>query len=99
MTDTDSTTAPPTGHGRYAKFHPPTIELADETAELRCVFGNKLGASDRTVARMRLPTIYVNNVPYILRGKALKVIAERGLRNAEPPPRTTSRRGPYRPTK
>jgi hypothetical protein len=45
---------------------------------------------------MLLPTIYVANVPYILSNAALKIIAERGLRNAEPKPRTTSRRGPYR---
>jgi hypothetical protein len=97
MSDTDDDTiAPRTGDriARYAKFHPPTIELADDIAELRCVFGNRFGAVDRTVARMRLPTIYVNGVPYILRGKALKIIAERGLRNAEPKPRI-ARRGPY----
>jgi hypothetical protein len=92
MSDTDcAILAPPTSSmARYTKRHPITIELADDTAELRCHFAdNTLGVSDRTTARMNLPTIYVGNVPYILRNKSLKIIAERGLRHGEPRARAT----------
>ena len=98
MSDTDHATIAPTASSaaRYTKHHPITIELADDTAELRCHFADKtLGVVDRTAARMKLPTIYIGNVPYILRNKSLAIIAQRGLQHGEPAPRTM-RRGRHR---
>jgi hypothetical protein len=64
------------------------IKLGDDEAQPRHEFAEEdLGVSDRTAARMNLPTTYIGGLAYILRGASLKQIAETARRRHEPRPR------------
>ena len=52
------------------------IKLADDDLVPRRDFAGELGVSERTTLRMDLPTTYIGNVAYILRGASLQIIAE-----------------------
>jgi hypothetical protein len=61
------------------------IQLPDgEVLTPRTNFAAILGVSERTVARMNLPTTYVGNVAYVARDASLKIVAERVRRRNEP---------------
>jgi hypothetical protein len=66
--------------------------VAGDTAHLRIDWAeNELGVADRTVARMRLPTIYVGGWAYILRNASQKLLAENPRFRRLPEPRPRSR--------
>ena len=52
------------------------IKLTDDDLVSRRDFADELGVSERTASRMDLPTTYIGNVAYILRGASLQIIAE-----------------------
>jgi hypothetical protein len=65
------------------------IDVGDDVLEPRADFAKKLQVSDRTAARMNLPTTYIGNVAYIARNASLKIVAAR-VRRANPPRRETA---------
>lgn len=66
------------------------VDLGTDIAEPRIKFAtNTLHVSDKTVARMNLPTVYIGNVAHVLRNESLKIIAARAQRRNQP---TTKRR-------
>jgi hypothetical protein len=68
------------------------IQLSDDVLMPRRDFARDvLGVSDRTVARMNLPTTYVGNVAHVLRDASLRVLAERVRRRNEPQQRRRGR--------
>ncbi len=69
------------------------IVLPDgETLTPRVKFANDdIGVSERTAARMNLPTTYIGGVAYVARNASLRVVAERVARRNQPARRT--RRG------
>ena len=66
------------------------IELPDgDTLIPRAELAGELGISDRTAARLKLPTTYIGNVAYVAHGASMAIIAA-GVRRPgqpEPPPR------------
>jgi len=69
------------------------IELASDTLQPRREFADELGISDKTAARMNLPTTYIGNVAYIARNASLEIIAGKVRRRNGPPKRRRSSRG------
>jgi hypothetical protein len=57
--------------------------------EPRAELAGELGISDRTAARMNLPTTYIGNVAYVAHGASMAIIAARVRRpnQPEPPPK------------
>jgi hypothetical protein len=46
----------------------------------------KLHVSDRTAARMNLPTIYMGGVAHVLVNESMEIVAARAERRNQPPP-------------
>ena len=59
------------------------IDLGDDVLEPRADFAEMLQVSDRTCARMNLPTTYIGNVAFVARNASLKLVASR-IRRANP---------------
>jgi hypothetical protein len=71
----------------------PDIQLADGSDVLtpRAKFArDELHISDRTAARMNLPTTYIGGVAHVLRKASLRIVAER-VRQRNPEPRRRRR--------
>jgi hypothetical protein len=58
----------------------------------RVEFADEIGVSDRTAARLGLPTTYIGNVAYIERNESLAIIAGRVCRPRQPEPPMPKRR-------
>jgi hypothetical protein len=70
---------------RLGKLERPSIELPDgETLKPRAQFAAAIGVSDKTAARLNLPTTYVGCVAYVAVNASLKQIAARVRRRNEP---------------
>jgi hypothetical protein len=65
------------------------IELPDgDYLQPRAEFANdKLGVSDRTAARMKLPTTYIGAVAYVKHNESLAIVAARVRRPRPPQPK------------
>ncbi len=70
------------------------IDLPDgDYLEPRAEFaGNTLGVSDRTAARLNLPTTYVGGLAYVPHGASLAIIAGDVRRPRQPETPTATRR-------
>jgi hypothetical protein len=69
---------------RHAKKRP-HIKLADDVLVPRHEFAeDDLGVSDKTAARMNLPTTYIGNLAYVARKASLQIVAERVRRRNQP---------------
>ena len=86
MSDLSTNTAMSAPARKHAAHTRPCIELPNgEVAEPRRQFAeNTVGATDRTVRKWDLPTLYVAGVAYILRNASLAMLAERARRRNEP---------------
>jgi hypothetical protein len=62
----------------------PVIKLPDDDLVPRRDFASEIGVSDKTAKRLNLPTTYVGNVAYVLRGASLKIIADKVERPNQP---------------
>lgn len=62
-----------------------------KTLTPRFRFAAKIGACDKTVARMNLPTTYIVGIPYIEDESSLQEIAGRARRRNEPAKRRSRR--------
>jgi hypothetical protein len=88
-----STSAPLSPPHRLTKLERPTIELPDgETLKPRAKFAAEIGVSDKTAARLNLPTTYVGCVAYVAVNASLKQIAARIKRRNQPTVRRRSTR-------
>jgi hypothetical protein len=68
------------------------IALPDgDYLEPRAALADALGVSDRTAARMNLPTTYFGNVAYVAHGASMAIIAA-GVRRPNQPEPTPKRR-------
>lgn len=68
------------------------IALADDVLMPRREFAeDTLGVTDRTAARMNLPTTYIGNVAHVLRDASLQVVAARVRRPNQRQPRKAAR--------
>lgn len=68
------------------------IELADDVLMPRREFAkDTLGVTDKTAARMNLPTTYIGNVAHVLKNASLRVIASRVRRPNQRQPRKSAR--------
>jgi hypothetical protein len=65
----------------------------DKTLQPRVEFADEIGVTDRTCARMNLPTTYIGNVAYVEREESLGIIAGRIRRPNQPPPKRRGGRG------
>jgi hypothetical protein len=62
-----------------------------DTLVPRTVFAEEIGVSDRSCARLNLPTRYIGNVAYVRRNESLRIIDE-GVRRPNEPPKRRRRR-------
>jgi hypothetical protein len=61
------------------------IELAGDTAKPRRLYATEdLNVSERSVARMGLPTVYLGGIAHIMVGAAGKVLADRVHQRRKP---------------
>lgn len=68
------------------------IALADDVLMPRREFAeDTLGVTDKTAARMNLPTTYIGNVAHVLRNASLQVVAARVRRPNQRQPRKAAR--------
>src|SRR5262245_22971909 len=66
------------------------VELADDVLVPRREFAEDiLGVTDKTAARMNLPTTYIGNVAHVLKNESLRAVAARVRR----PNQRRARRG------
>jgi len=65
--------------------HLSEIKLPNDTAIPRIDFAhNRLGVSEKTAARLNLPTIYVAGIAYVLLNASLKIVADKATRRNQP---------------
>jgi hypothetical protein len=63
----------------------PSIPTPDgDSLDPRAVFAENIGASEKTVARMNLPTTYVAGIAYVKRNASLQIIANGVKRRNQP---------------
>jgi hypothetical protein len=69
-----------------------SIALPDgEVLDPRQKFARDIGVSDKTIARMNLPTVYISNVAHVKRNASLQILADSAQRRNQPQkPRRTS---------
>jgi hypothetical protein len=53
----------------------------------RRLFAEAIGVSERSVARMNLPTTYLSNVAHVKQNAGLQIISDRAQRKNQPPKR------------
>lgn len=88
MTNTTLTTDPPRRRPHLRRH----IDIGDDVLMPRAEFAQEiLGVSDKTAARMNLPTTYIGNVAHVLKNASLKIVADRVRRRNQPPTRRRSR--------
>ena len=88
----DIATTPLLPPHRPTKLERPSIELPDgEILKPRAQFAAEIGVSDKTAARLNLPTVYVACIAYVAVNASLKQIGGRVKRRNQPP--TRRRRG------
>jgi hypothetical protein len=76
---------------RRAKERPWIALASGDSLVPRCQWAEAKGISDKTAARMNLPTTYISNVAYVLDGASTEILAERVQRRNQPS--TGRRRG------
>jgi hypothetical protein len=75
--------------GGYTRQARQDVVLPDgEVLTPRVKFANvDMGISERTVARMNLPTTYIGGVAYVPKNASLRIVAEHVVRRNQPPAR------------
>ena len=78
-----STPKPPTPQNRRLRAGR-TISLGGDTLVPRRDLAAELGMTDKALARLNLPTVYLARVAHVRRDESLKEIAGRARRRHEP---------------